>query len=207
MERRNFLKSSAIGTLGICLFPLSSFGRSSVNAGVKLDEIASHNQVRHGLLNPSQGAQIHFEPWFRKFKKEVFFKNGFEAGQDDLVRMTFELNGQAISINKLDKMVLVSTPESNSRHDLVETKKVSLFMDKKIECQVIYGKEIFQVKDFKEAYILSLDKSFLINDVSVDSGHIAKLETKTDMNYKEERNFALSGSSHLSTTLIITKRS
>ena len=112
MKRRKFLVHTAIGTAALGLAPLSGLAKSfSSNEIVQLPFAASH--IRHGLFSPNIAQPIIIDKVLSVFGKQVFYKNGFEESNDDLINFSFQLNEETMCLSCIGDKVYLNENEFN----------------------------------------------------------------------------------------------
>lgn len=110
MERRKFIKNISLLGLGVLTLP------SSVVAAPKqwtVLNLQTQAQVRHGLLNLTSTTVVGAS-WWETLQKNIFYKNGYEPSEEDLILYSFNYQNNDYLIS-LKKQVLTIGQGSSSR--------------------------------------------------------------------------------------------
>ncbi len=102
MERRSFIKTTAVGFATSLLAP--SFGwangvvgnAASLQSFYRIPDAMGH--VRHGFFQLNPIHQPLLPEWLRLFEPHRFYHNGFEAGGNDLQTFTMKVNDRFITL-------------------------------------------------------------------------------------------------------------
>ncbi|MFT4986894.1 MAG: hypothetical protein ACI81Y_001897 [Glaciecola sp.] len=177
MERRNFVKSTILGGLGISIFSLDAFAKYGVQDEIlKKSIIVSENHIRHGLFNPSVGQVHHFNSWFTNFKKDVFYKNGFSEGLYDMINLSFSLDNNDYKIHYLQDELLAIINGEALRFNLNNDRSIQVFSNEKFICEAhrFSGSKSIDVKG--DMFVLSLESGICIEENEIKQDEIVLID-------------------------------
>lgn len=169
MERRRFLQNLSTIGLGILYLPSSSWAAKATNC-TKLP-LTTQAQIRHGLFAlPGLGGQgLDLKS---SLQKNVFYKNGYAAGEGDLVLYSF--NHQEVPyLLGLDNNRLTIT--ANERTTILEEKNAVFVVDD-LQIQIVEGN--FELKKEQNYLFLPLQNTAKIDgeQLSVEDDFIFTID-------------------------------
>ena len=199
MKRRNFVKSTLLGSLGISVFSIDAIAKYGIQDElVKKNIIASENHVRHGLFNPSVGEMHHVNSWLTNFKKDVFYKNGFSEGSKDMINLSFHLNKNDFKIHYLQDELLAIINGEGFRFDLINDRSIKVFTDDNFTCEAHQFIDSISIDASGDTFVISLDGAMNIEQYEIKPNEIAlinkanakekvQIKSRASMNLNEQK--------------------
>jgi len=104
MERRKFIIKSTVGGLALGFVPIQLFSKGAENI-VLFDFPESSGQIRHGIYSAEIEKHIHVDEFITYLEKNVFYKNGFEKGNEDLINLSFKFKEELHSFSWISNTI------------------------------------------------------------------------------------------------------
>ena len=124
MNRRLFIKMSALISLFIAAFPSSIFRKSIFGTQgesllFSLPKMNTH--VRHGLLTEITESISELAPsWFSDYRKEIFLKDGMTESDADLMYISMKIDQQLLNIGLKKNSFFIATNKDTSSISIIE---------------------------------------------------------------------------------------
>lgn len=181
MKRRKFLVHTIVGSAVLGLAPLSAFSKGiSTENIVSMPEASSH--IRHGLLSPERLSILRIDGDLSVFGKQIFFKNGFEKSEDDLINFSFQLNNETLCLSWVSDNVYLNerkfTIVPGVVQKIYETEKREIFILKS-------HLNIKEQLEIANGDIIPLQGIFELNRKSIDNDMVISVDGNTELLSKD----------------------
>ncbi len=162
MKRRKFIVKSAVGGLVLGFIPAHVFSvNGKKHEPFHFPEISG--QIRHGMYSPEIKNHIHVDEFITYLEKHVFFKNGFEKGDSDLINLSFRFEDKLHSFSWFSDKIHYQDEEYYS-----EVNRMIAISNTKPSITAIQLKGKLQLNLDHEVIAIPLNGKCQINQVNLD---------------------------------------
>ena len=177
MKRRKFLIQTTIASAALGSIPFASFASGMTNNKIVRLPSAS-SQIRHGLLSPEKVRSIRIDNVLSVFGRHIFFKNGFDASENDLINFSFRLYEESYCLSCLGDRVFLNESE------FIPEPGVTLKIHEKLDRELY----LLQGKDLKKdltsefsGYFFPLQGNFKLNGNEVENDVVVEVKGRTEL--------------------------
>ena len=117
MKRRKFIVTTGLSAIAIGLAPMALTGRAGRSNTGAIELPSTSSQIRHGMYSPEQTSFVQLGDGLKIYGKQIFYKNGIEDGDADLVNITFEIDGDVHCITCIGERVFIGDVECFAKPD------------------------------------------------------------------------------------------
>jgi len=162
MKRRKFIVKSAVGGLVLGFIPAHVFSIENTEyEPFHFPKISG--QIRHGMYSPEIKNHIHVDEFITYLEKHVFFKNGFEKGESDLINLSFRFKDKLHSFSWFSDKIHYQDEEYYS-----EVNRIIAISDTKPSIAAIQLKGKLQLNIDHEVIVIPLNSKCHVNQISLD---------------------------------------
>lgn len=170
MNRRIFIKISALTSLIIGIFPTSIFSRSQGNQLLfELPKMNTH--LRHGLLTEMTESISKLAPsWLSDYRKEIFLKDGLSESNADLTYISMKINQQLLNIGLKRDSFFIATNKDTSSTPIIENKVIPFYSNGDFTGSLLKFNKEFLIAGTNnhEILLIPFRRNIHINDKVVD---------------------------------------
>jgi hypothetical protein len=174
MNRRFFIKMSALVSLLVAAFPASMFrrgifGHQGESLIFGLPKMNTH--VRHGLLTEVTEGISKFAPsWLSDYRKEVFLKDGFAESDADLTYISMKIDQQLLNIGLKQDSFFVATNQDTSSIPIVGNEIIPFYKSENFTGELLKFNQDILIDDLDshEILLIPIKGSIQVNDMTVD---------------------------------------
>lgn len=135
MERRKFLKDLSILGTTVMVLPNIAFAKTQE---VCLLPIQTQTQIRHGLFSLTMPL-VETKDWYSSIQKNIFYKNGYTAGLNDLTLYSFAKNGEDYLLGIKQEELLLTVNGLTTKHSLKENQVLYQNKEEALELKLHQG--------------------------------------------------------------------
>ena len=165
MKRRSFLVKSITGGMVLSLLP-SEFMAFFKRSQELFDFPFENEHIRHGLFSQTKSSVLSRIKIVDYLEKNVFYKNGFSKGNEDLLNLNFTYKGKAHSCSWINQQVHFNQEEITlDINRLIELNE----SEPKVFALQIKGELSFT--SHSKCIIIPIEGTCSVNNTLVDASH------------------------------------